>query len=130
MAFHSFGTPVTYVYPSAPLPVNVSQGFNINTDVWQALFGVPSAAPVPVPVLAPAQAPAEQKPAEKPAEKPVEKPEEKPAPAPDASLELLKNILEAKKGSAPGEPLNFADVLDFVDWIREKRRRNNIAKLL
>lgn len=127
MAFHSFGTPVTYVYPSATLPVNVSQGFNINTEVWQALFGAPLTAPVPTPV--PAQAPA---PVEKPAEKPAEKPEEKPAPAPapDASLELLKNILEAKKGSAPGEPLNFADVLDFVDWIREKRRRNNIAKLL
>ena len=80
------------------------------------------------PALGPNPAPAP--PPQPPAAVPVEK-KEAPAPAPEVNpnLKLIQEILEASKGGSSGDGLTLADGLEFYEYLKEKRRRNNLSRL-
>jgi len=93
--------------------------------------------------LTPAPAPKEEKkPEPAPAPKEEKKPDPAPAPAPcppppppgpSPAFKVLAEVFNASEGfsrPAAGEGLNLGDALEFYEWLREKKRRQNIAKLL
>lgn len=92
---------------------------------WDYGFGL---TPAPKPEEKKAEPPKEEK-APEPAPAPAAP---APAPEPSPALKLITEVLAASQGlsqPADGEKLSLGDALEFYEWLREKRRRQNLAKL-
>ena len=108
--------------PIVPAGVPLAAPFGAQFAAAPFIAGGPAFGPNP------AQAPPPQAPAAAPVE---EKKKEAPAPPPEVNpnLKLIQEILEASKGGSSGDGLTLADGLEFYEYLREKRRRNNLSRL-